>query len=133
MRGEIRDLKKDARRIIRAFALLNKAKENKHSFVEVFDLSNEDLRGLKKKYLKKEKKFVDVLSFPEDSSFPDPNRPKGLLGEIYINEEVVAGDTKRARQLLIHGILHLLGYRHETKRDTIEMEKLEDRLFSTLF
>lgn len=95
--------------------------------IELALLPNAALRQLKKRYLGKVAKVVDVLAFPA-KDFPSPEHPTKYLGEVYINAALARRDFPRARFLLIHGILHLLGYRHERKRDTIVMERLEQEL-----
>jgi len=93
--------------------------------VSVNFLPNAELRFLKKKYLKKDVAVVDVLSFPEKENFPDPESDKVSLGEIFINKTIVAQNPVRARYLLLHGLLHLLGYDHISKSDNMEMRKTE--------
>ena len=73
---------------------------------------------------------TDVLSFPvnelQDESY--------YLGDILISAERTAqqalekGHTmqKELKILLLHGILHLLGYDHEV--DSGQMERLENRI-----
>jgi probable rRNA maturation factor len=69
---------------------------------------------------------TDVLSFPSDES--------GVLGDIAIARGVAArqalrlGHSERVelRILALHGLLHLLGYDHES--DTGEMARVEERL-----
>lgn len=69
---------------------------------------------------------TDVLSFPSDEP--------GLLGDIAIALGVAARQARRLghseatelRILALHGVLHLLGYDHET--DTGAMARAEDRL-----
>jgi len=34
--------------------------------------------------------------------------------------------------LTLHGILHLVGYDHETKSDALEMESLETKMLGTI-
>ena len=61
---------------------------------------------------------TDVLSFPQDGEH-------GLLGDVVIcpayaaenNEDVEA----ELRTLLVHGVLHLLGYDHEDDTDRAQM------------
>ena len=74
-------------------------------------------------------KATDVLSFPGEES------PEGRhLGDIVISiptaerqaEERGATLEEEAKLLLLHGVLHCLGYDHETDRG--EMERLERRL-----
>jgi probable rRNA maturation factor len=73
-------------------------------------------------------KATDVLSFPEDG--PD----ELSLGDIAISAETAAIQAKEnglsfddeIAQLILHGLLHLSGYDHET--DNGEMNRLELRL-----
>ena len=73
-------------------------------------------------------KATDVLSFPEDG--PD----KLNLGDIAISTETAARQAKdnglgfdnEIAQLILHGLLHLFGYDHET--DNGEMNRLELKL-----
>jgi probable rRNA maturation factor len=99
--------------------------------VDLFITENSVMRKLKKEFLKKDAKVVDVLSFPEDPEFPDPEKSL-RLGEIHLNRTIVKRSPEHAKFLFIHGILHLLGYSHEGKRDTILMEKLEEELKKAL-
>ncbi len=92
--------------------------------VELSLMPNKELRQLKKTLLKKDVEIVDVLAFP-GSEFPNPDITGSYLGEVYINEDIARTDFSRAVFLLIHGVLHLLGYRHDKKRDIIVMEQLE--------
>ena len=74
---------------------------------------------------------TDVLSFSYEGE-----RDDGLmfLGEIVIAPEVACENARRwnslpereTRKLLVHGILHLLGYDHEADRG--EMNRLQERL-----
>ena len=73
-------------------------------------------------------KATDVLSFPADG--PDESN----LGDIAISAETAATQAKEnglsfddeIAQLILHGLLHLSGYDHET--DSGEMNRLELRL-----
>ncbi|HKP83382.1 MAG TPA: rRNA maturation RNase YbeY [Pyrinomonadaceae bacterium] len=73
-------------------------------------------------------KATDVLSFPADG--PDASN----LGDIAISAETAATQAKEnglsfdgeIAQLILHGLLHLSGYDHET--DNGEMNRLELRL-----
>lgn len=81
---------------------------------------NRQFRGLDK--------ATDVLSFPGD---------EGHLGDILISVptarrqagEAGHGVDRKLKTLLLHGILHCLGYDHET--DQGEMERLERKLRRT--
>ena len=77
---------------------------------------------------------TDVLSFPADSKAPRRRVARGedtYLGDIAISPQVARRNAVRAGHssyqelciLLLHGILHLIGYDHE--RDNGQMERKE--------
>jgi probable rRNA maturation factor len=88
---------------------------------------------------------TDVLSFPEEE-WKEPgtlgqqvNKAQGkFLGDIAIAPRVARRNAKQLgrtlpdelKVLILHGVLHLLGYDHETDRG--EMERIEIRLRSRL-
>jgi len=74
-------------------------------------------------------KVTDVLSFPSDQEYnPDSDV---YLGDIVISTDAAVRQAKEARhsvkreinELIIHGVLHLCGYDHET--DQGQMNRLE--------
>ena len=81
---------------------------------------------------------TDVLSFPHEADeFGDTfakNDDKEFLGDIVISAEQAERQAKEngltleneIQQLILHGLLHLCGYDHET--DSGEMNKLELKL-----
>lgn len=104
--------------------------------VSVQLLSDKEMTSLKQAYFYKKKgkktftnKPVDVLAFPEPKGFPHPEKQGKVLGDIYLNKELLSDDLPRLKLLTIHGLLHLLGYRHHLNRDMIEMEKMEKKLW----
>ena len=71
-------------------------------------------------------KPTDVLSFPGD---------EGYLGDVLISTETAYNQVRRSqilsfetnlKRLALHGLLHLMGYDHET--DNGEMRAIERRL-----
>jgi probable rRNA maturation factor len=87
-----------------------------------------EIRALNLQYRAKDKS-TDVLSFP----LADELQPH-LLGDVVISVETAARQAQRRRHslreeiqtLLIHGILHLLGYDHEISRsEAIRMHRKE--------
>lgn len=118
-----------------------------HGDIEVSLLftSNEAVRDLNARY-----RGVDaptnVLSFPGrietkalPSLGPGPGPPVAL-GDIVLAFDVVAKEAKEQTKtlsshvthLIVHGLLHLLGYDHERDRDAIEMETLEGQILGAL-
>lgn len=79
---------------------------------------------------------TDVLSFP----FSGERLPteEGILGEVYISLDRATEQARdfgvsledEVRRLTIHGILHLLGYDHQTDKETEVMRRKEDELLS---
>jgi len=72
---------------------------------------------------------TDVLSFPLDDVDEDGVR---LLGDVVIAPAVAARNNvddpaAELRLLLVHGILHLLGYDHEVDAEKAEMWARQER------
>ncbi len=76
---------------------------------------------------------TDVLSFPLGEG-------KNIEGEIYVNLEKAARQARTYRvtaanevaRLIIHGVLHLLGYDDRTASPARRMKEREDRYVGTL-
>ncbi len=74
---------------------------------------------------------TDVLSFPGQTSDDSGGELAGFLGDIAISAQTARRNARREgdsaereiRRLILHGVLHLLGYDHET--DHGEMTALE--------
>jgi probable rRNA maturation factor len=88
-----------------------------------------------------EKGPTDVLSFPMDELRPpaeDDEPPEGLLGDIVLCPAVTARQAAEhgrtadaeAEYLLVHGLLHLLGYDHANPEEQAEMFGLKDDLLA---
>lgn len=106
----------------------------KNSAADVFLLPGAEMRRLKSRFRgKSTQKEVDVLAFPEPERFPHPEKRRKFLGEVYLNLGIARKDPRRASRLLIHGLLHLLGFSHKGKHDTLKMEKLERELVDKLY
>ena len=84
---------------------------------------------------------TDVLSFPMDELRPpddDEEPPAGLLGDIVLCPAVTARQAREhgrspdaeAEYLLVHGLLHLLGYDHAEPDERAEMFRLKDKIIA---
>ena len=102
-----------------------------------------EIKKLNKQYLNKDNP-TDVLSFPQTSSFPKISVPQKIqnLGEIIICPEEVEVNAKNSNstfnkelhRVLIHGILHLLGYSHEKSETKAKvMRKKEEHYLTKYF
>jgi probable rRNA maturation factor len=103
-------------------------------------INDREMARLNEAYRNK-KGATDVLSFPAEERRHPSDLRRALkkvrdaqLGDIAISPVVARRNAKRYRRklteeiqiLILHGILHLLGYDHETDRG--EMEQVELRL-----
>ncbi len=84
---------------------------------------------------------TDVLSFPMDELRPpsdDDEPPAGLLGDIVLCPAVTERQAREhgrsaaaeAEYLLVHGLLHLLGYDHAEPDEKAEMFGLNDKIIA---
>ncbi len=96
-----------------------------HYAVELAFVTNETMRRENKKFRGKDKPTT-ILSFNAKSRFPRPDIGGGrYLGELIVAPRYVASQKQSLEFLLVHGILHLLGYTHEEGRARIKMERRE--------
>ena len=73
-------------------------------------------------------------------SFPAPQNPERFLGDVALAYGVCAGEAleqgkplaHHLQHLVAHGVLHLLGYDHETDAQADEMEGLERAVLAGL-
>ena len=112
-------------RIARAMRDSNVKRPGSEVEVSVLFCGDRKMRTLNRHYRKKDS-ATDVLAFPAETP--------GLLGDIVISIPYASRQARRRGEpasreidrLLLHGLLHLSGYDHET--DEGEMEALEKRL-----
>jgi len=91
------------------------------------------MRALNKRYRNLDR-VTDVLSFPADAYPHQDQSSSRVLGDIVIATGVAKRQARAVgvsvdmeiRRLALHGLLHLMGYDHET--DTGQMSRLERRL-----
>jgi probable rRNA maturation factor len=100
-------------------------------------VGNAEIRKLNAKFRKKDYP-TDVLSFPAGDELPTGVQ---LLGDVVISVERAKEQAKERRRtlneemvtLLIHGIVHLLGYDHErSPKDARIMDRLEKKIYRAL-
>jgi probable rRNA maturation factor len=113
-----------AQKIVRVLRVRN-------ATLDIILLDNKSIARLKARFIKK-KTEPNVLAFPEPAHFPHPETKKRYLGEIYLNRDILKHSPERAKALLLHGILHLLGYDHKKKTDIATMEGLEKKILAKI-
>ncbi|MGD2187076.1 MAG: rRNA maturation RNase YbeY [Desulfobacterales bacterium] len=107
--------------------------------LSILIVNDQQIAQLNQNYLNR-KGPTNVIAFPmREGEFSEiaPN----LLGDVVISVETAYQEglggglsmEERLDQLLIHGILHLLGYDHEnTKTEAQRMEKKTQELFNII-
>jgi probable rRNA maturation factor len=96
--------------------------------VNVVLTSSRDIRALNRRFRGKDKP-TDVLSFP-----PVPVVAEAFSGDIVISTDIACRNARlyqhapaqEVKILILHGMLHLAGYDHESDRG--EMARKEERL-----
>jgi len=84
---------------------------------------------------------TNVLAFPAwERGAPIPPRAPLLLGDVVVAFETAAREADEQgtpladhlSHLVVHGVLHLLGYDHASEADAVAMESLETSILSGL-
>lgn len=108
--------------------------------VSIVFMGDTEIAGYNERY-RQRRGPTNVLSFPSsegDTAFPVP---EGELGDILIAVDTAAREADdsgislhhRLKELIIHGLLHLIGYDHErSERDAFEMWDKEKELMQLL-
>jgi len=122
-----------------AIAIFKYLKITSDYIVEVNLVNDEEIQAINKAYRGKDAP-TDVISFAFLDNIESEIAIKGdvprLLGEIMISYETAARQAKNyghslereMKFLFTHGILHLLGYNHETEEQEQVMFALQDQI-----
>jgi probable rRNA maturation factor len=89
--------------------------------------SDEYLLRLNKKFLQ-HNFYTDIITFDNSSE------KKTVSGDVFISFERVKANAEKfgttlkneLHRVMIHGVLHLLGYKDKTKKDRKQMKEMED-------
>lgn len=116
--------------------LLKLLEQPDNTEVSITFVDNAEIQELNKNFRNIDKP-TDVLSFPFDNSF---NLPVRVLGDVIISTEKAQFQsdeyghslTREIGFLMVHGVLHLLGYDHMTEEDEKEMFGLQKQLLEEL-
>ena len=115
------------------YALKYKKLEN--VVFNVIFVDNQTIRQINKEYRGIDKE-TDVISFALEDQKDDFQLEERVLGDIFIciprmQEQAVSYDHSEKRELaflVVHGLLHLLGYDHQTKIDEEKMFGLQKEI-----
>jgi len=116
-------------------AILKTLKRKSSSKVSILLCDNAFIRKLNRKYLKSSGS-TDVIAF----GLPDDFQPN-YLGDVVVSVQkaLTLGKKldccwqKELMLYIIHGILHLLGYRDKTKKQRLLMEAEQYRILEKIF
>ncbi|MDI6632486.1 MAG: rRNA maturation RNase YbeY [Bacillota bacterium] len=95
------------------------------------------IRDLNRRYRSKDR-AADVLSFPMGEEEPLENGTRVLLlGDVVISLPTAARQAEadlaaEVARLVVHGVLHLLGYDHEREEDAVRMRAREEEILQRL-
>ena len=98
--------------------------------------SNSEIKLLNQKYRNKNKP-TNVLSFPMNEKIENKN----YLGDVVISCEKIIDESyeqnikkyKYLSKMTIHGVLHLLGYKHDTERQFNKMNSIEKNILEEMY
>lgn len=130
----------DTNRLRRSLKRLLKELQRENGELSVLIVDDEQIRAINRDYLERDRP-TNVISFAMTEGEGGNIHPE-LLGDIVISTETamrdaLAGDLPLMDEmefLMIHGLLHLLGYNHENvgHEEAARMKRKEQELFSLL-
>ncbi|WP_239986739.1 rRNA maturation RNase YbeY [Fastidiosibacter lacustris] len=113
----------------------------KQAMISIQIVNTDDMQYFNRTYRHKDKP-TNILSFPfeQPPGLPQEADMESFLGDLIICPIVLESEATQQSKLLdhhwchilIHGILHLLGYDHIEKADADKMENLEISLLAQL-
>jgi len=126
--------------IINQIARILKIKNNWE--ITILVVGDKQIKLLNKKFRHKDK-VTDVLSFSQKEGLPLvlPLGQSQYLGDIVISwpqvvRQAKANDKKAIHEfvyLIIHGFLHLLGYKDERQKDYQKMLKVQEEIIAKIY
>lgn len=110
------------------------------SELSILIVDDEEIQVINRDYLQRDKP-TNVISFAMQEGEGGELNP-GLLGDVVISADTAARDAAEVSKsfeselyfLLLHGVLHLLGYDHErgTEEEAMQMEEKERELYAVI-
>ena len=112
------------------------SKEHNAGEVTLRLVDQTEMQSLNRTYRGKDK-LTNVLSFPVEA---DIRSMHGLLGDVVMCPVVIDHEAREQckerdahyAHLVIHGVLHLLGFDHIEDEEAAEMEAMETRLLASI-
>jgi len=109
----------------------------KKCIISIAFINDEEIKKLYEEYFGYAQ-TTDVLSFPSDTI--DPETGFLILGDIlidfpFVQKQAVSLENNLESEiylLIIHGLLHLLGYDHASENEKLVMWELQNQILSNL-
>ena len=118
--------------------IFKKVKFSSNSEISISFLltSNNEIKLLNQRYRNKNKP-TNVLSFPMNEQIENKN----YLGDVVIACEKIIDESseqnmkkyKYLSKMTIHGVLHLLGYKHDTDSQFNKMNSIEKKILKEIY
>ena len=113
-----------------------KSSSNNEVSISFLLTSNSEIKLLNQRYRNKNKP-TNVLSFPMNENIENKN----YLGDVAIACEKIIDESyeqnikkyKYLSKMTIHGVLHLLGYKHDTDRQFNKMNSIEKNILEEMY
>ena len=125
-------------------AVLSSEKDNRPVELSLIITSDEEVHKLNRDYRGIDS-TTDVISFAlsenkDDTEFVTPPDRISRLGEVIISYPQAASQARENKQtikaelawLVVHGLLHLLGYDHQDDKSEAIMRKREDKILKEI-
>jgi len=132
-------LRKRIKKILLSIFLSHKT----HFEISILLTGSKNMKNLNKKF-RKINKDTDVLSFPaEEKDFFDKDlksKKKVYLGDVALSYQYIEAITKKQKtsfddyfkKMLVHGVLHLIGYEHNSLKKYKKMSSLEKKIIRNI-
>lgn len=111
--------------------------------ISILLTGSKNMKNLNKKF-RKINKDTDVLSFPaEEKDFFNKDlksKKKVYLGDVALSYQYIEAITKKQKtsfddyfkKMLVHGLLHLIGYEHNSFKNYKKMSLLEKKIIRNI-
>ncbi|MCF7799901.1 rRNA maturation RNase YbeY [Candidatus Babeliales bacterium] len=145
IKNRLKKIKIDSNKIKKIVAQMLKSLGYENFDIGILFTTNKTIKNFNKIYRQKNKP-TDILSFPYHTDLKPGQKIKIMspddqnLGDIIISLEFAQKDANSLKHsllehlkiLLAHGIVHLIGYNHETDEQYKEMQKIEKNLLKII-
>jgi len=120
------------RETFRAVRRVVAGEKRKDASVSIVFTDDRFMKNMNKRYLR-HNRITDVISFPLESA-------GGIEGEVYVNLDQARRQARdygvtfhaEVKRLVVHGTLHLMGYRDSTPSLKARMSRREDYYLASL-